>query len=443
MTKVMRKKSTGVLLVSSLSLLLATCGPLDDPGQGVEAVRYAQTIDDGPFVTPFGAQVAIGASSIGTIAVWQATDTTNGGSVKQMVEQGLNFDLTPAGTAPALRPLSNTKHTVTAPAVAWSSADGADEFLAVWEDVVSGTNSDIWAALLTSDGKVQDGSPFKINADGDNEQGPTVMWVQSQKQWLVTYWRTHGTTTAISANWVSPFFNNGQPVVSGLHDIIASGSSHGGTTTRVTTSIIDPSGRFLLTYNENRYAFVFTDLTLNGPASSVSGSAPFGIHGTSNQTAGTFGLAWRTGAGASQTIQSQTFPQSCFSPLCATAPVTLFSAGGSITGLNVPVISPLGMGYAIYDALLPASLQSLGVVSVDGNGNRFLTNTDVVDSCSGGLNSSLGAFSTLAAAAPQDPNLRSYLVYDAECKITGFPREWVVAPAPSDLDDFLLNNISH
>jgi hypothetical protein len=443
MTNVITKKSSGVLLVSSLSLVLAACGPVDeDPGQGVEVVKSAQTVNEGNFATGFGAQVGIGAGNISLIAAWQATDTSS--NQPQIVEQGLNFNtslaLSVGGSSSLLRGVSTSGRPVSSPAVAYGSTD-VDMFLIVWQDDWSGTDSDIWGAFLTTDGKIVPGSPFTINFDGDLERTPTVVFVPMKQQFLVTYRRTHGSTTAISANWVSA-----SAQITPLQDIVTSGVNNSLTATKQTASLINASQAVLLTYNENKYVFVATStLALNGATTTVANAT--GIQSASNPSVGSFGLAWKTGSGTSTKIQSMTYPINCLAPFCADAVVNLFtlSAGGSANGLNNPVISPLGMGYAVYAGYLPASLQFLGVASVDQNGHLFQSNSSIVSTCSGGLKSglSLGQPGTVSAAAPTDTSARSYLLYDAECQTAGFQKEWVVAPSPTDLDDFLLNNVSN
>jgi hypothetical protein len=433
----MTKQRSNVLLMSGASLLLAACGgPMDDE---IEQVTSAVTLDENHIVTNFGAQVAIGAGSSSLVAVWSATDTTTGVNVPTMAGQGFSFSGAPGGVNQMLRSFSTTGRPVSSPAIAWDSTDVGDTFLAVWQDDYSTSDSDIWGALTTNDGKLVPGSPFIINFDSDVEKAPTVMWVPDKQQFLVTYRRTHGSTTAISANWVSPFSG-----VSALSDIIATGIATSGT--KPSTSLIVPSGRFLLTYNENKYVFVWSsDLTISGIVNTISNAS--GITGASNTSAGSFGLTWRLGSGTSTTIKSMVFPANCTGPSCATSVATDLSAGGTVIGLNYPVIAPIAQGYAIYAGLLPASKKQIAVAEISVNGAFAQSNSALVPVCGGVMATgySMGQPGSVSAATPTDlGSSRSYLLYDTFCTAApNVEKERVSAPAPANVADVLNFNTSN
>jgi hypothetical protein len=432
---VMSNKSSGVLLVSRLSLLLFALA-----GLGARPAR-AQTclpLNESTFVTTFGAQVAIASSDDSVIAAWQATDKSQSNTQTIVVQGLVGPNLCPAATVdgmtPLLRGVSTTKHPVSSPAVAFSSnGPPGTEFFLVWQDNPSGTNGDIWGVFLTSDGKLV-APAFHINNDSDNETTPTVVWSPRVGKFLVTYRRTHGSTTAITANWVT----TGQQV-SGKQDIIASGVNTGGT--KPTVSLISPNEAVLVTYNDNKYEFVNeVTLALNEPTIAISGAT--GIQAIANVDLESFGLAWNTGTGSSMQIMSKTFPNGCLESWCADAAVAIITNGYG-NGLTNPVISPFGGGYAIYSAYLPTSWQYLGAAVVDETGAFVESDAAMVPNCSGGLKSgySWGTPTTMAATAASSSDL-SLLLFDAECATAGYPFEWVMATPPSNFYGFFATAVS-
>jgi hypothetical protein len=434
-TNVISKKGSGVLLVSRLSLLLFALAGL---GARPARAQTCEPLNESTFVTTFGAQVAIASSDDSVIAAWQAVDTSQH-NTPTIVAQGLvGANLCPAlsmdGRHPLLHGVSSTQHPVSSPAVAFSSnGTTGTEFFLVWQDNPSGTNGDIWGVFLTTDGKLV-APAFHINNDSDNETTPTVLWSPRVGKFLVTYRRTHGTTTAITANWVT---SGGS--VSGKQDIIASGVSKNGT--KPTVSLVSANEAVLITYNENKYEFVNeVTLALNEPTITISGAK--GIQGTANVDLASFGLAWSTGTGSATQIMSKTFPNGCFESWCADSAVAVITNGYG-NGLTNPVISPFGGGYAIYSAYLPTSWQYLGAAVVDETGSFVESDGAMVPNCSGGLKAgySWGTPPTMAATAASSSD-SSLLLFDAECATAGYPFEWVMATPPSDFYGFFATNVS-
>jgi hypothetical protein len=429
----MTKKRSGALLASSVSLLFAACGPMEGaPGDETELVRAPLTngLDEDGIVTNFGAQVAIAAGTISEIVVWTGTDTKVTPNVPTLAVQGFSQtgDVNVTQEGVVARRLSTTGRPVSQPAIAWDNTNVGDTFLAVWQDDFSQWDSDIWGALTTNDGKLVPGSPFHINFDSLLERAPNVMWVPSQNKFLVTYRQTSGNNTALVGNWVSAGGDVGPTTA-----IVGSGVTNDLTVTKHTTSLVPSNDKFLLTYNENKYAF-YSASTLAIVGSTQTANGATGIQGSANTTGTSYALAWRAGTGSGAQIRVKFFRPGCFDPNASCGKLSVVVQTGP--GLTNPVISPFNASFAAFYG----QGEEIGVGSIDTSGNFFQGNTAIITDCSG---ANPGQPFTMAAATPPNPGSgdRAYLLYDTFC--SSLEKERVVATSPVDVDDFFEFNTSN
>jgi hypothetical protein len=268
-----------------------------------------------------------------------------------------------------------------------------------------------------------------VNFDSLNEKKPTVVHVpENDNKYLVVYTRTSGSTTTLSGNWVDEF-----GTVDATIDLVSGVNPSASPPTASHDGVF---GNILLTWNDNQLAFADSVGLSLGTALTISGANS--IVSAANSNNGVTAVAWRTGSGTSTKIKAQTFSGGCELLVCATSAVTLISAGGSVTGLNPPVLAANGGGFGVFAGDLPASIKKLQVTTLGSNGAVGLNNSSVVPVCGGSLQGggSLGLSGTMAAATPPDSiTEREFLLYDAFCATSpNQAKEHVVAPAANVFD---------
>jgi hypothetical protein len=437
------------MVCGGLSLLTGAClGTAEDTEGDIDSVSErlttVNTLDEKGVVTKYNAQVTVAATSDHIFAAWVSS-----GNAQVVGEPFSTATGTPYGgkPSPGLTILSNTTRPKSFPAAAADPVN-SNRALIVWQDDFSATDSDIWGAIVDDKGDLvptNTSNPFTINFDGDLEKMPTVTYVRDADSFIVTYTRKVAAEnrTALTTQWVSA---NGD--VGGLVDAVSSGVSQ--TATPPTSAFVSNQGMIMWTWNENKYGFAPIEFTVIDPSLQFTVNGAQGIAAAGNPTPGadTYALAWRSGNNATAKIMGQILPNGCQAANCAQAPVTLISAGGSVTNLHNPVISAAHLGYGVF-AGSEESVWKIKYKEMGGGLSGSLA--AVTPTCPNppGLQSagghSLGSSGgVIAVVSPSNPinqsNLRQFLLYDSFCSTPA--KEMVAAPNADNVTDILNFNVS-
>jgi hypothetical protein len=421
----------GTVAVLSVCVFVGACADEATDEGSAESVTAA--LSDG-FTTLHGEPVAVSAGSSDEMAVWRGCTASSGtpasscpaNQAEQIVGEAFGIDGSPFGTSPGSHVFSTGANKKSSPAVA-NNTD-VNTWLIVWQEERPNTGSDIMGAIRTDQGLLSRAA-FSIASSSDSEQAPTVIYVRDTGNWLVTYRRTHGSTTSLT----SKYLDVGGHTVTTV-DTVANGVSTGAH--KHTTSASPTTGAILVTWNDNKLAFADDSNLTIGTVSTYSGAT--GLVGTFNEAASTFGVAWRTGSGGSNQIHTQIFPAGCTVTSCATFQNMILPVPSGGNGLNLPVIAPIFTGYGVIAGALPASLKEMIIVSVDATNFIELGNYSLTPTCGGNLQSgdSLGQTGTIAAAtAKNDTSAREFLIYDPFCNTSPNKNKVQMVSVSLNLDD--------
>lgn len=432
-----RSIRNGMTVAAALALLVSA-------EEVTSANTVNNTLNEGGIKTAYNAQVAVGVASDHLLAVWTAKDAAGHSQIVGQPFSTMNGG-TYGHTNPVLLSISNTTTTKSWPAAAWSTSDGFNRMLVVWEDDVSGTNSDIWGAILDDKGDFVVGTglpnPFPINNDSDVEKMPTVTWVSTAQSFVVTYTRKIVSTgrVALTTQWVDAF----QDIDTNLVDAVPSGVSQ--TATRPTTAFA--GGMILFTWNDNQYGWAPIEETIIPTVFSISGAA--GIAAAGNDVSASYALAWHTGDTSTAKIWARVFPTACDAPSCANADVTVLAAGNGVTNIHYPAISAAGLGYGVFSGT-EGTVWKINYTEVAPASG---VNTSITPTCAGALlssgghslGSSGGVFAAATAPNPlHDLTQRQFMIYDSFCgSPSSYAKEMVAGPNPSSpVSDVLNFNVS-
>jgi hypothetical protein len=426
-------RTTTVAALSACVLAGACTGDAMDES-AVESVTAA--LSDG-FTTLHGEPVAVSAGSSDEMAVWRGCKAASGtlpasscpsGQAEQIVGEAFGINGAPFGNSPGSHIFSSTSSVNTKSSPAVANNTDVNTWLVVWQEERPNTGSDIMGAIRTDQGLVSRAA-FAIANTSDSEQAPAVTYVRNKGEWLVTYRRTHGSTTSLT----SKYLDVGGATVKTV-DTVASGvstSAH-----KHTISASAPNSNILVTWNDNKLAFADDTNLTAGTVSTYSGAT--GLVGTFNEAADTFGVAWRTGTGTGTQIHTQIYPGGCTTSSCATFQNMILPVPSGGNGINLPVIAPIFTGYGVIAGALPASLKEMIIVSVDATNFIELGNYSLTPTCGGNLQSgdSLGQTGTIAAAtAKNDTSAREFLIYDAFCNTSPNKNKVQMVSVSNNLDD--------
>ncbi len=388
-------------------------------------------LDENGLAPIHGAKVAVAGAHDHILSVFSVNDASG---KLQIAGEGFTDMGTPFGTVtemshPKLNAYSAGDHEKSSPSAAWD-IDGSPDFLVVWQDKFSSTDNDIWGAFVSDDGRPL-GPQFIINFDGDDERSPSVIKVrENQSKWLVVYTRKHGTTTALSGNWVRR-----DGTVEPLVDIVPSGVDAGATPP--SASYIPQVGNILFTWNNNTLAF--GDYINLGIGTALQVSNATGITSASNTNNGLAAITWRDG----NSIKAQTFPGGCALLICATPTRTMLTSAG---GIQNPVIAANGFGFGVFAGTLPASNKTIAMRMMLSDGTLGASSPAINPICSGPVpaGGALGAPGTVAAATwPDTPSAREYLIYAGFCDAAPLNSKVQVAAPTWNPSDVLTFNVSN
>jgi hypothetical protein len=425
-----------------MSVVLGAC--VGDPKDEETVEQVSSALSDVGFVTNYGAPAAVAAATQSLMSVWRGCQTGATGQKgscatgqnEEIVGEAFSQSGVPFGTPPDVgqsRIYTAGDRLKSSPAV--SNHTDLGWYLVVWQQDWTTTDSDIKGRVVTDDGRPVT-EEFWINSDLDNEKAPTVTFIRDAGKWLVTYRRTHGSTTAITGSLVDTagniFDSHGNPGL--FEDLVASGVST--SATKHTTSFSSVTGGVLLTWNDNKFAFSDFESFPIGPTSTISGAT--GIVGAFNEVQSQFAVAWREGSGTGTKVRTRTLPPGCTTTSCATAAVTVITPPSGANGLNLPLIAANGRGFGIMAGTLPATTKHIVLTTVDSNGLLGLSNGSLTPTCGGSLQGggSLGLIGTVAVATPKNDALaREFLVYNAFCGTSPNTNKIQMASAPTNVFD--------
>jgi hypothetical protein len=403
------KASNLGLFVALTSAMTFSCGPDDGLGESGDNVEVVRSALNDPFGTSYNAQVAVGASTEGMVVAWQGTDGN-----PQIVGEGFNPDGGPRDFPIQADIYSDGIKPKSFPSVA-SDVD-TNQYLVVWQEDYSPTDSDIKGRIVRDNGNVDSPSPLDIETGTFTEKMPSVVLVREVNKWLVVYTNTTSTQTSILGRWVD--FSG---VKSAFFEIVTSGvntASQG----RITTASCFGTNRVLITWNDNRAAF----LNISNPAAPTLGpvqviSPAAGLAGACNiifNQPTTYAVTWREGTGNGAKVGVRVFPQGCFDLTCATPAVFPIQGDAVTNSLQLPVIASKGFGYGVAEGLTQSSVRKVSFATIAANGSILAGGgiNSIVDPCTGTKTGVVGAPGAIAAASVRnDPNRPELVVYDAFC----------------------------
>ncbi len=450
-------------VLSCLPLLLGAClvEAEDEAPEQVAKVASAltvnNTLDQNGIKTAHDAQVAIGAATDHILAVW--VSSANAQIVGQPFSTSAANDGSGGGTVYGQAPFKLKEYSTgtrkkSFPSMAWNH--DRNQFLVVWQDDFSATDSDVWGAIiddkgdrvpLTDDNGNSRSNPFTINYDTDAEKMPTVTFVRigNGGSFLVTYTRkvSAENRTALSSQWVGASGN-----VGAVFDTVSSGVSE--TASRPTNAYIATSTatQILFTWNDNKFGWAPMEFAHIDTQNTIAGAV--GLAAAANATPGgeSYGLAWRTGDLKTAKINARIYPRGCYSTACATS-AELMSSNDTLKNLHTPVISAAFKGFGVFAGTEESPWRiRYRTIPVDASKNL----DSVTLACGGSLVSanghSLGSpGGVIAAATPPnllaEPNIRPYLLYDSFCSTPStHAKERVVGINPKTPSDLLHFNVS-
>lgn len=421
------------------------------------ALTVDNTLDQNGIKTAHDAQVAIGAGTDHILAVW--VSSANAQIVGQPFSTSASNDGTGGGTvfgeAPfKLKEYSTGTRKKSFPAMAWNH--DKNQFLVVWQDDYSATDSDVWGAIIDDKGSLvpltdNNGNartnPFTINYDSDAEKMPTVTFVRigNLGSFLVTYTRkvSAENRTALSSQWVD---SNGNAGV--VFDTVSSGVSQAAS--RPTSAYIATSTatQILFTWNDNKFGWAPMEFAHIDTQNTITSAV--GLVAAANATPGgeSYGLAWRTGDLKTAKINARIYPRGCYSTACATSS-ELMASNDTLKNLHAPVISAAYKGFGVF-AGTEESTWRIRYRTIPVDASKSLDSVTL--GCGGSLVSangrSLGSSAgVIAAVTPPnvlaEPNVRQYMLYDSFCSTPAtHAKERVVGINPKTPSDLLHFNVS-